>query len=641
MATFIINKVKYYGDKFIYESPFLGKGLKIIEGENGTGKSTFFNLIYFCLSGNVDEFNKDSKGAHKEIVNDTNNFVELEVSVDKEIYIFKRFLQTNDIWVINNSGYSEIYPINRSKTTKNIFSDWILQKLSISVVDIVQGANIHKINFKDLLRLIYHDQQPNPKGIYKQAENENYISDSLLVRKIIFQLLIGKTYSEFYEALSKLKHSENTRTETKSVLNEYVTIAKKLSENNEELNLEHLELKIVETTENLEKLILIREQQKIERPTSGEQNIATIDIIRKELSNVEREISELSSKEHYFFNDLMKYNRLKEDIVLEATQIKKIIHSHEKLNLFNPDTCPYCLHKVERKEGHCVCGNEVAESDYERFFYDSSEYAEILKSKQKSVETIDLAINELKAELEFTQTKYREIKARGGKLKEQIQELVAKIDNSYLNAQLDTIDDKILFAKENISNLRQRIEIEKTLLQYQKMYDEADTAYHAMRNRVRILEIEAEQDINEKIQKFNEYYNELMTKTLKDCKTARIDFENYMPIINNGEYREASSSVPVRLNYFLTFLKLSLFEKGINYPKFILIDTPKTAGIDEKNFNKILGKLEEILLESKDVDFQILFSTGLNEYPNGFNNYVFEKLTDEPSNRLLKLKRKQ
>jgi hypothetical protein len=129
-----------------------------------------------------------------------------------------------------------------------------------------------------------------------------------------------------------------------------------------------------------------------------------------------------------------------------------------------------------------------------------------------------------------------------------------------------------------------------------------------------------------------------MTKTLKDCKTARIDFEDYMPIINNGEYREASSSVPVRLNYFLTFLKLSLFENGINYPKFMLLDTPKTAGIDEKNFNKILSKLGEFILESKDINFQILFSTGLGEYPSGFNKYVFETLTDEPNDRLLKLR---
>lgn len=639
MATFLINRVKYIGEKYEYISPVLGKGLKIIEGENGTGKSTFFNLIYFGMSGLVEEFNKSFANSHKEIVNDKDNYVELEVVINNEDFKFKRFLQTNDIWVTDKNGDSELYSIIRSKNTKKVFSDWILKKLSISVVDVVQGPNVHKINFKDLLRLIYHDQQPNPKSIYKQAENENYISDSLLVRKIIFQLLIGKTYSDYYEELSKLKNAENLRSDAKSILNEYSNISRRLSENSEELNLEYLELKISEYEERLQTLILSREKVKIERPSSGKQNLEEIENIKRELSEIEKNLSELTSKEHHLISDSIKYGRLKEDMVLEVTQIKKIIHSHEKLNLFNPDTCPYCLHKVKREEGHCVCGNEVDEADYERFFYDSSEYAEILKTKQKSVDTISLAIKEVDSEIEKNRNGVNLLEKRRIELNALIQRLVGDIDNKYNNSQIDEIDDKILFVKEYISKLKQRREIEVSLSDYQQKFDEANSDYIQIRNKTRILEIEAEQDINDKIVIFNKYYNELMTKTLKDCKTAKIDLENYMPIINNGEYREASSSVPVRLNYFLTFLKLSLFENGINFPKFLLIDTPKTAGIDEKNFNKILSKLGEILTESENIDFQIIFSTGLGEYPDGFNSYVFEKLTDEPNERLLQLRK--
>ncbi|TOF86221.1 hypothetical protein CGJ12_23025, partial [Vibrio parahaemolyticus] len=80
-----------------------------------------------------------------------------------------------------------------------VFSDWILGKLGISVVELFHGYNTFKINISDLMRLIYHDQQPNPEGIYKKPDtNSTYVSDSELVRKAIFELLVGKAYSDYY-----------------------------------------------------------------------------------------------------------------------------------------------------------------------------------------------------------------------------------------------------------------------------------------------------------------------------------------------------------------------------------------------------------------------------------------------------------
>src|SRR5699024_10867374 len=99
------------------------------------------------------------------------------------------------------------------------------------------------------------------------------------------------------------------------------------------------------------------------------------------------------------YKEINNIKRLKENTILEVTQIKKIILTHEELNLFSPDTCPYCLYTVERKVDHCICGREVLESEYEKFFYSTDEYLTILKSKQKSVETLDIAIQSCDEEL--------------------------------------------------------------------------------------------------------------------------------------------------------------------------------------------------------------------------------------------------
>lgn len=635
MAALLISKVKYFGENYSYETPELGTGLNIIEGENGYGKSTFFNLIYYCLSGTVDEFKPDSKEPHIEIINDKENYVELEIEINSENYILRRYIPSNDIWVTDSEGRTNVFSINRGQNSKLIFSDWILDKLKIAVVDVIQGTRIHKINIKDLLRLIYHDQQPNPKKIYKPAENDgNFVSDSLLVRKIIFQLLLGETHSKYYKNLAKLKIAENDKNKAKVAFNEYLNISKRLRENDEDLNANFIEDKIINQEAKLNRLFITRNNLQVTRPPSADKNIDDIESIRLSLLNIDTKLSDLSNQENLLFHEIIKYKRLSESQILEVTQLQKIMHSHEKLNLFTPDTCPYCLSKVEREANKCVCGNTIDETQYERFFYNSSEYATILKSKQKSVQTIQFAVDTYEEDLTSVRERKYKLQEQEKNLKEQISELVKSIDTSYQNNQLDKVDDEILFTKEKISNLRHRHEIELKIMDLQNIYASIEQKYKRILITVRRLELAAEEDINNKLSKFNERYNSLMIKTLQNCRTAKIDSDNYMPIINYGEYREISSSVPIRLNYYLTLLQLSLDEMGISFPRLLLIDTPRTAGIDVENFNKVLSNISELIISHSHEKFQIIFSTGVNQYPDELKDYVFETLTGE--NRLLK-----
>ena len=56
MGSLTINKVRYDGDLYQFESPEMDSDIVIIEGDNGTGKTTFFKLIYHAFGGSVDEF---------------------------------------------------------------------------------------------------------------------------------------------------------------------------------------------------------------------------------------------------------------------------------------------------------------------------------------------------------------------------------------------------------------------------------------------------------------------------------------------------------------------------------------------------------------------------------------------------------
>ncbi|MCP3430049.1 hypothetical protein NLF92_14005, partial [Alteromonas sp. LMIT007] len=74
-----------------------------------------------------------------------------------------------------------------------------------------------------------------------------------------------------------------------------------------------------------------------------------------------------------------------------------------------------------------------------------------------------------------------------------------------------------------------------------------------------------------------------------------------------GEYREASSRVSIRLMYYLTLMHLSLKNDDVSFPKFLMIDTPETAGIELKNLINCISKFEE--LDEYGKDYQVILAT--------------------------------
>lgn len=627
MGNLLIHKVIYSGDKFSFESPQLKDGLSIIEGSNGSGKSTFMNFIYFGLSGKVEEFSSSNRETHAEIIHDTNNYIQLDISIDKKPYQLKRFINSNDITVLHASGEVFILPIHRSKNEKHTFSDWILEELGISVVEVFQGINSFKINFKDLFRLIYHNQELNPRKIFKPEDSDNFIADSEVVRKIIFELLLGKTFSDYYGTLARFKEEERNRNIAKSLLEEYVVISRTLDRNKEDLNLVFLNDSKLEHEQQLGKLYTYRNSLKIDRPKSTK-GLNEINSLKSQIQENELTLISLKKKLNELVDELLKLERLQDNVVLEVTQIKKIVHSHEKLNLFSADTCPYCLREVDRQKGHCVCGEEIDENQYERFFYNSDEYLDILKSKQKSVETIKIAIQACLEERMKLDVEILSSNKTNEDAKNRIAELVQGLESNVDVSRLNDVDDQILKTKEELALIEQTIQVETKRSELNQRVQRANALVEQLRNQLKILEVQAVKDIEEKVRDFNIIYNDLMTSTLKNCRNAQIGLDDYMPIIDGGAYREASSSVAIRLMYYLTLLSQSLSNQTVKFPKLLIIDTPETAGVDQENLVKCISQIGKVTKDAK-IQYQIILTTGLNKYPSDYQNNVVLTLSDE------------
>jgi chromosome segregation ATPase len=610
----------------------LPDGLVIVEGSNGSGKTTFADLIYFGLGGLVKQFGKKGNEQHKEIRDDSNNSVHLTIEIDGGVHhITRRFDAPEDVLVASEVDERAVVLAVARKGSRQILSDWILDALGIAVVTLFFGSSSGKLNLTDVMRLMYHNQEADPSRVFKKADNENYVTDSRDFRHAIFEILIGKASEEYYETLGQLKTAQLRQSDSQAALEAYKSAISRASADRKDANAEFLRKDIEEREQQEERLHRARTELRRSAPDLPAADSELLRL-RQSLASAEVAMSETQERASGVRGERIRLMSLEEQLRDEAVRIQKIIHAHEKLSLFSPDTCPCCLRKVDRAQGHCICNQTIDEAAYQRFFYSPEEYLSILKSKQKNVETVRDALKGCDTELrELAEQLANQKKVAGETRKRMLR--WAGIGGVY-STELQRVDDALVEVRVVLERLRQQLDLE---LERDKLEAQANAARNEvtrLTQRLRSLDSTAQSDRTDKIAQFDKIYTRLMRETLKEVRVARLDAD-YEPVINDGEYREASATVTRRLMYYLTLLEMSLADAEMPFPRFLLVDTPETAGIDRENLQRAIGKIAKVLDSSK-MPAQVVLTTGESTYPADLHDRCLVKLTDD--DRLLKRK---
>jgi hypothetical protein len=316
-------------------------------------------------------------------------------------YITRRFDNPGDVLLASQATERvEVLPVFR-RDDRRIFSDWLLEALGIQVVTLFLGTYRGKLNLTDVMRLVYHDQDPDPSRVFKKSDHENFVSDSREFRRAIFEILIGKASEAYYETVGELRIAQAALAERQGALSAYrsaVGRAARAVSKGQDANAEFLKKELGEREKQAERLEQTRQQLRQTAPNAPAGESALLDL-RQRLAGAETASAEVEQRASAVRGEKIRLLALHEQLDDEVMRIQKIIHAHEPLALFSPDTCPCCLRKVDRAKDHCICGQPVEETAYQRFFYSSDEYLSILKSKQKNVETVRAAVHACDAEL--------------------------------------------------------------------------------------------------------------------------------------------------------------------------------------------------------------------------------------------------
>lgn len=642
MGNLVIKQVRYSGEKYSFESPEFGTGINIIVGDNGSGKSTFSYFIEFGLGGSIGAFKKGNEeekkrnnSKYEQIREDENNFVQLDILIDGTPYKLKRFIGANDIFFEEN-GDVEKLPVNRNADyAPRIFSDWLLEKLDINVFELSLGTSTWLIGFKDLYRLLNYDQDTDSRKIFKAASADNYIADSSLIRKAIFETLIGINSEEYNIKYNEFKKAQKERNDAKIIYDDFLE-----NYQIDAIELESEERSLIGLEEQLGKLLQSRESYQ-KQNTNSLDKTEQLSQIQNELIEIDLQTSEYKVIKQTYTIEINKIEKLLVKKYDEISQIEKIIFTHEKLNLFSLEICPFCMGKVEPKEGICICGHEIKDDDYEKFVYKSSEYKEILDHKKKSLKTIKSAFDSYRSELLKIEETISSNIIKSDKLKEELRLSINTIEFSGNSQIIDRLNDKILEVKEGILRQEKVIELlnRRNLLQ-QRFNDRNEVLKEKEKDFKKITEV-FNKNNSETINEFNEIYSILLSKS--SCKSNHAEInDDYLPYIDHGIYKEKSAVVPIRLMYYFTFLSLGMKRESVKHPRFLLIDTPQGEGIDESNLKLNIKLLDDALELSKNTnkeeikDYQVILTTGEGKYPDEYEKYIKIRFSKNKGDFILK-----
>lgn len=542
---------------------------------------------------------------------------------------YTRYIGDNLIFIVGEDEEVIQTCVYRKQSDEStiVFSDWILSKLDIDVFDIVQGTKNFKLNFTDLLRLIYHDQATEVDKIYKEADNSNFLSDSLEIRKAIFEVLLGKTYNDYYYTLGQYKLKLKEFEKAQAVMNSYDDFLGEILDYDLE-NVVHIKKMIAENHEMVEKVQLERNLVMNEE-SNADEVWQLINQQKALLISIQRDQDYWEKAKVLTNQSIDKIVYLIDEAEKELAEIEKIRLVNKKLKLFTPNTCPYCLREIERKKGKCICGSDILEEQYEKFFYTDEEYLDILKVRKKSIQSMNDLLERKNGRMKNIHSNIEKDEKEIERIKKYIADLSKDVTSNYNSAYVRQLDERERELNARISELQQAEELAKKR-------DTLVSEVTSLRNQVESLKIKvdvflnsAKEDMLNKKKDFDEIYSDLMQRADGQCYSAYIG-EDYLPHINMGQYRERSASVPKRLMYFLTLLIESL-KNDINFPRFLMIDTPNKEGIDKDNLIKniaLLTEADKYNYENK-CPFQIILTTGIDTYPEDYKKFVFFKLEGE------------
>jgi hypothetical protein len=587
----------------VYDEQF-HQGVNIIRGDNGSGKSTIADFIFYVLGGEFDEW-KDKASLCTE--------VRAEIATTHGPLTLRRLIGTKQEPItvffgpmsdaINSplEGW-ERYPIRRNSDKQLGFSQVLFRACGIPEAPTIEGGNV---TAHQILRLLYSDQRTPAPRLFRFER-----FDTSNMRTAVGDLLLGANTYDLYVAQLELRNAKKLLEDRQAKLTSLLSAipGQYGSMNTIELAgritaLEHERDRVIEQIAGIDDAVPANADQDFEDRRSQalrEIRRARIDVRRLEesIEKLELESSDLDTFVDYLEQTMEKVNA--------SSSIAGVLGSIDFAY------CPACLEPLEGQGGmsHCVlCSKPV---DPER---EGARYLEIKLD-------ISLQLRESRQILEAKEAARQkdgaELKSTRHKLRSRSQEFRSAFElaGSPRDAKLAELNNRIGQIGQEITYLGSIRELAERVAKLIAERDAANAEVDRLDAVIRNLYHATSGRIVQAMGLVNTNAKSLLKQDLKrqeefaEPGMVTIDFADDAVLVDGKMNFAESSNVVLKNAAILALLGAAADDDKFWHPRFVLMDNVEDKGMEQQrshNFQKIIvGLSQQVRLPH-----QIIFTTSM------------------------------
>lgn len=586
----------------VYDQEF-HLGVNIIRGENGSGKSTIADFIFYILGGEFDDW-KDAAARCTEVqaeIETTRGKLTLRRDIAKKQTAIRVFFGPFEQAEEHALEGWETFPIRRQEARES-FSQVMFRSMLIPEA---QSEGASNITMHQLMRLLYSDQRtPAPRLFrFESFDTQN-------IREAVGDLICGISGYEMYETNLALRTLQNDFDDISRRLSGLLSaLAPEDRLNNPAVirsRLRDLELEKIKVTEEISSAdqfvdpaasadFLKVRQSRLEKLQRIKRKVGELEFSIKKTDLEVDELTEFLG----FLTELVGKVRLDEET---QAAIGGIEFTH----------CPACLSPlaVPEDEHHCiVCGSP---SDPEQ---DKSRYNQIRLD-------LEIQIRESRQLLEAKTVAHAkeavELRRLNREYLQDLSEFSIRFDQSsspresFLaskNQRLGQIDREAQYLEGSLANAEEieRLSNRKATLQgeIQKLKDRLDA-----------LNLQASKRRAVAMTRVSEFAVKLLKSDLErqyefaNAKAVTLDFRDDAIFVDGKMNFAESSNVYLKNSALLGLFLGAGVDPKFFHPRFLLLDNIEDKGMEVERSHLFQRLIVEYATEI-EAPFQVIFTTSM------------------------------
>jgi AAA domain len=591
------------GGQIVYDETFHHK-INIIRGENGSGKSTIANFIYYSLGGDFVEWLPEARSC---------DFVFSEVEINNKILTLKRevidkimqpmqiFFGELDQALKSAADGWLIYPYRKSEN-KESFSQLLFRLLNFPEVT---TENNESITMNQILRLLYIDQM---SPLISFIRNVDF--DSPLIRQAIGNLVLGIYDDELFNQQLELRNKRRRFGEMK---NEFQAVRDIYKRSNQTIDLNEIDSKIKSNETQIQKIDeTLAKRELVSQTIMKNEVFKKLRELQAKVESTSEEIRDLLNSQGRTEAEIIDSRDFIKELYIQNNALNESLSTRQLMGELTVGYCPSCLSKLDPVDDETICHlckSKLNDSD------NRSRILRIQHEIQTQIKESEYLLDKKAATLKIIED---DISVLKGRLNLENRNL-----NNYIQSTNSTIDrkyDELLIKKgelnNEILNLLNQKQLIATFLNLKGGLDRLDREIKDLDEIVRNKEAIQRKNMNTALEKIK-YYSLILIKGDGDYEAGfinasriEIDFSKNLYYVDERNNFSASSLVilknSIRFGIFFASIELGF----MRYPRFILCDNIEDKGMREErshNFQKNLINLANGL----NSDFQIIFTTSM------------------------------